>query len=80
MARDSRLLFHAKNLLMRAIRPDCGQEELDQQGERTARALRLKARKRERVRCSSLVDQPVYPRLRRIMQRGKPLDRMLAAA
>ena len=33
-----------------------------------ARTLGLKARKRERVRCSSLVDWPVYPRLRRIMQ------------
>jgi len=30
--------------------------------------LVLEARKRERVRCSSLVDWPVYPRLRRIMQ------------
>jgi hypothetical protein len=28
----------------------------------------LKTRKRERVRCSSLVDWPVYPRLRRTMQ------------
>ena len=33
-----------------------------------ARTLRLKARKRERVRCSSLVDWPVYPRLRGTMQ------------
>jgi hypothetical protein len=30
--------------------------------------LGLKARKRERVRCSSLVGWPVYPRLRRTMQ------------
>ena len=29
---------------------------------------RMKAALRERVRCSSLVDWPVYPRLRRIMQ------------
>jgi hypothetical protein len=28
----------------------------------------MKARKRERVRCSSLVDRPVYPRLRGTMQ------------
>jgi hypothetical protein len=32
------------------------------------RTLRLKARRRERVRCSSLVDCPVYPRLRDTMQ------------
>ena len=30
--------------------------------------LGYEARKRERVRCSSLVDWPVYPRLRRTMQ------------
>src|ERR1700722_12196983 len=46
MARDPRLLFHAKNLLIRAIRPDRGQEELDQHGERTLPApWRWKARK-----------------------------------
>ena len=33
-----------------------------------ARTFGLKARKRERVRCSSLVDWPVYPRLRYIVQ------------
>ena len=33
-----------------------------------ARTLGLKARKRERVRCSSLVDWPVYPRLRGTMR------------
>jgi hypothetical protein len=32
------------------------------------RALGLEARKRARVRCSSLVDWPVYPRLRGTMQ------------
>jgi hypothetical protein len=43
-----------------------------------AHTLGLKARKRERVRCSSLVDWPVYPRLRGTMQastrcRNKPM-------
>ena len=33
-----------------------------------ARTFWEEARKRERVRCSSLIDWPVYPRLRRIMQ------------
>ena len=33
-----------------------------------ARTLGLNARKRERVRCSSLVDWPVYPRLRHTMR------------
>jgi hypothetical protein len=33
-----------------------------------ARTLGLKARKRERVRCSSLVDWPVYPRLAHTMR------------
>ena len=33
-----------------------------------ARTFGEEARKRERVRCSSLVDWPVYPRLRRTMQ------------
>ena len=37
-----------------------------------ARTLGLKARKRERVRCSSLVDWPVYPRLRRTMLTTTP--------
>jgi hypothetical protein len=32
MARDPRLLFHAKKLLIRAIRPERGQEELDRHG------------------------------------------------
>ena len=32
-----------------------------------ARTFGLKARKLERVRCSSLLDWPVYPRLRRTM-------------
>ena len=32
----------------------------------------MKARKRERVRCSSLVDWPVYPRLRRTMLTTTP--------
>ena len=35
--------------------------------ESRSRTLGLNTRKRERVRCSSLIDWPVYPRLRRIM-------------
>ena len=45
-----------------------GQAELDHHGKRTLLAPLGGARKLERVRCSSLVDWPVYPRLRRIME------------
>jgi hypothetical protein len=42
---------------------------LDQHGERTLLApLEWNTRKRERVRCSSLVDWPVYPRLAHTMR------------
>jgi hypothetical protein len=37
-----------------------------------ARTFGEEARKLERVRCSSLVDRPVYPRLRRIMLTTTP--------
>jgi hypothetical protein len=49
------------------------------QDSRLSRTLRMKARKRERVRCSSLIDWPVYPRLKRTM-RASSSSRNLARA
>ena len=42
-----------------------------------ARTFEEEARKRERVRCSSLVDWPVYPRLRRTMQGSERLRNLV---
>src|ERR1700722_19761956 len=65
MARDPRLLFHAKKLLMRAIRPELGQGEWDRHGSAPCSHLGDgRHGSDERVRCSSLFDWPVYPRLR----------------
>src|SRR5271166_3577686 len=53
-----------------AVNADIRRVEFDRHNQRTLLApFRLEARKRERVRCSSLVDWPVYPRLRGTMQK-----------
>src|ERR1700729_3568113 len=55
--------------LARSQQPERGQAELDWHGSAPCSHLGDgDTRKRERVRCSSLIDWPVYPRLRRIMQ------------